>query len=147
MAEGPADKIGHRIKNITADLKRYIEKNIELMTLKAGEKIAGIAAQSVQRLAGATFIFGALIFLLIALALFLGRLIGSLSLGFVIVSVPFLVGGWLLINLKPRSLTRRLQSEFEKEIIDTSDTDDQDEEKKLIPSESQKILKNNEHDV
>lgn len=147
MREGPAEKIGQRLKTITADLKRYIEKNIELLTLKAGEKIAGIAAQSVQRVAGAIFIFGALVFLLVALALFLGRLLGSLSLGFLIVSVPFLVCGYLLVNLKPRSLTRKLQTEFEKEFFDTSDTEEHEKDTKLISSESQKIVKNNEHDV
>lgn len=134
-----SDTISDRLRNITADIKRYIEKRMELYAISVGEGVAKWLAGTVQRTVGAAFLFGALVFLLIALALFLGSLLNSLSLGFVIVSVPFLVCGYLFLNLKPRSLLKKLQEEFEEELLHTFVIDRDEEKEKLLSEKISEI--------
>lgn len=143
--DGTADKIGQRIKHITVDLKRYIEKRIELMVINIGEQYARWIAESIQKIAGLVFLFGALVFLLIALALYLGALLDSQSLGFVLVSIPFLICGYLFFNLKPESISRKLKAEFEEELIGIFKADSIQDAGKLIPPESNELEKKKEH--
>ena len=146
MGEGSADRISQRVKHVTADLKRYAEKRFELLVVSAGEQYAHFIASSSLKFAGFAFFFGALAFLLVALALYLGSLLGSLSLGFVLVSLPLLAVGFLLINSKPRSLRRKIESEFEEELLAFLESDkERRERRKLLEPDSQKSLKNKEH--
>lgn len=148
MADGPADRIGKHLRHITNDLKRYVEKRMELIALNIGEQSARMIAESAQKIAGLVLIFGALVFLLIALALYLGALLDSRSLGFVLVSAPFLLCGYLFLKLKPSFITRKLKSEFEEELIGmlSPETNDRDE-RKLISTGSPEIEKKKQHDV
>ncbi|MBN2732158.1 MAG: phage holin family protein [Balneolaceae bacterium] len=143
--DGTADRIGQRIKHITVDLKRYVEKRIELMVINVGEQYARWIAESIQKIAGLIFLFGALVFLLIALALYLGELLNSRSLGFVLVSIPFLICGYLFFNLKPASISRKLRTEFEEELIGIFKVENIQKDDKLIPPESNELEKKNEH--
>jgi uncharacterized membrane protein YqjE len=147
MTDGPTDRISQRIKHITADLKRYVEKRLELMAINIGEQSARMVAEASQKIAGFIFIFGALVFLLIALALYLGALLGNRSLGFVLVSIPFLICGYLFINLKPRIITKMLRSEFEEELMGMLGSNSDEEHEKLLPPESQKLEKKKDYDV
>lgn len=141
MADGTADKIGQRLKHITAEMKRYIEKRLELIVLNIGEQYARYIAQSIQKLAGFVLLFGALTFLLIALALYLGDLLNSRALGFVLVSLPLMIGGYLFINLKPRSITNKIRSEFETELLSVFEDLDEPDKNKLLTQESKELPK------
>lgn len=143
--DGTADRIGQRIKHITLDLKRYVEKRIELIVINIGEQYARWIAESIQKIAGLIFLFSALVFLLIALALYLGALLGSRSLGFVLVSIPFLICGYLFFNLKPASISRKLRTEFEEELIGIFEVENIQKDDKLIPPESNELEKKKEH--
>lgn len=117
MTEKDTDNIGQRFKSITADLKLYIEKRVELLLLNVGEHLSRWFAESIQKIAGILLLTGGLIFLLVALAVYLGNLLDNPSLGYVIVSVPLLVMGLLFFYLKPDSMLRSLQQHFELELI------------------------------
>lgn len=143
-----ADKIGQRIKHITADVKRYVEKRLELLVLNIGEQYARWIAESIQKTMGLILLFGALVFLLIALALYLGALLDSRSLGFVLVSIPLVIGGYLLFNLRPRSVSERLKTEFEEELIGIFKLEHHNEEEgKLIAPHSNEFEQEKEHNV
>lgn len=111
------DQLGKRLRAITADLKRYLEKRIELTMLNIGEAISGLMAASVQRGIGVFLLLGGLCFLLFALAIYLGDLLESRSLGYVLVSLPLLLVGGLFMYLKPKSVFKKLQNRFENEVI------------------------------
>lgn len=117
MKDPHTDQLGQRLKGISADLKRYIEKRIELLTLNIGEHISRWIAQSVQKVMGVLLLITALGFLLFALAIYLGEVLGSRSLGYVIVALPMIVAGCMFYYLKPRAMTERLQNLFESELI------------------------------
>lgn len=121
MAQKKTDRIGEQFKAISGDLKLYIEKRLELLLLNIGEQISKWLAASIQKISGVILLVGGLVCLLVALAIFLGNLLGNDSLGYLIVSVPLLVLGYLLINLKPDSVLKSLQQHFESELIESID--------------------------
>ena len=122
-AEKDKDQMGERLRIITADLKRYIEKRIELVMLNLGAYLSRWTAMSVYRAGGAMFILLGISFLFIALAIYIGNLVGSLSLGYVIVSIPLFILGFSFIYLKPRLLFEELQKRLEVELIDAVEPD------------------------
>lgn len=111
------DQLGKRLRAITSDLKSYLEKRIELMMLNIGEAVSGIMAASVQRGIGIFLLLGGICFLLFALAIYIGDLLESQSLGYVVVSIPLLLVGGLFMYLKPDSVFKQIQHQFESEII------------------------------
>ncbi|MDZ7682064.1 MAG: hypothetical protein U5J63_10235 [Fodinibius sp.] len=131
MKKSKKDQLGQRLRTISADLKLYFEKRMELVMLNAGEYVSGWMAASVQRAAGALFLLGGLCFLSVALAIYLGNLLGSESLGYVLVSLPLLVAGGLFSYLKPRSVFEKLQHSFENEVIKAIEQDVSAEKKKI----------------
>ncbi|MDX1637891.1 MAG: phage holin family protein [Balneolaceae bacterium] len=114
-----------RLKAISSDLKMYVEKRVELLLLNIGEQFARIMAESVQKVTGLLLLSGAVIFLLVALAIYLGTLLDSESLGYVLVSVPLVIIGLLFYYLKPRGMVKQLQNHFEREIIRAITEDEQ----------------------
>jgi len=138
MKEKARDQLGQRLRAISADLKLYFEKRIELMMLNTGEYVSGWMAASIQRSVGAFLLLGGLCFLLVALAIYLGNLLESESLGFVLVSLPLLLVGGLFMYLKPKGLFERLQQQFESEVIKAISQDGEMEQKKIESTESAK---------
>ncbi|TYP95512.1 hypothetical protein LX73_0819 [Fodinibius salinus] len=126
-----SDKLGQRLQRISADIKLYIEKRLELVMLNAGEYISGWMAASVQRTAGVLLLLGGVCFLLVALAIYLGDLLGSESLGFVLVSLPLLFSGLLFVYLKPEAMRDRLEQLFEAEVIKAVNETKESKQKKL----------------
>lgn len=110
--------MSQKIRGITSDIKRYIEKRLELILLNTGEHFSKWMAIMVHRSAGVLLVAGGICFLLVALAIYLGELLNSPSLGYVIVSIPLLLFGGLFISLKPRKLLHELQERFEAEVIE-----------------------------
>lgn len=117
MPEKQTDQIGQRLKTISTDIKLYVEKRLELLLLGIGEHISRWMAESIQKMTGILFLFGALMCLLVGLAIYLGNLLNQESLGYVIVSIPLMVIGVVLFCLKPKSLLKQLQHYFQSELI------------------------------
>lgn len=137
MSETNKEQIGARFKTITNDIKLYVEKRIELLLLNVGEQYSKWIAQSIQKATGLFLLFGAVVFLLIALAIYLGEVTGNPSLGYVIVSIPFFVFGMLFYYLKPKSMVETLQRHFESELVDALNQNGEEERDILkLPEES-----------
>lgn len=137
------DQVGQKLRGITSDIKRYIEKRLELILLNAGEHFSKWMAIMVHRSVGALLTVGGICFLLVALAIYLGNLLGSSSLGYVIVSIPLLVLGALFMSLKPQNLLQELQKRFEIEVIEAVEEQNRaSAAKKLKASELEQPLKN-----
>lgn len=137
MPQKTEDQLGRRLKAITGDLKLYIEKRIELLLLNVGEHIARMMAESVHKMVGFVLLTGASVCLLVALALFLGNLLNSPSLGYVIVSIPLLVLGMLFVYLKPKSVLKRIQNQFEKEIVEAMSANEHQNKQDLLLEDGQ----------
>jgi len=127
------------LKGITKDLRRYVEKRLELLVLAISERVSYILADSIQRIIGILLFAGGLFFLWFALGFYLGSLVESLALGFLICSVPLIIAGLIFIRFKPKSITEKIQAGMMHEIIlslDQMDKKVQAEPKKEEDGES-----------
>ena len=138
------DQLGQRLRTISADLKLYFEKRIELVMLNVGEYVSGWMAASIQRATGALLLLGGLCFLLVALAIYLGNILGSESLGYVLVSLPLLIAGLLFVYLKPNRLFENLEQRFESEVIKAIEQDGQSKQRKIESVEKNRPINSEE---
>lgn len=129
--EKSKDQLGQRLKAVSSDLKLYIEKRIELVLLNIGESVSGWLAASIHRAAGGLLLLLGFCFLLVALAIYLGNLLESRSLGYVAVGVPLLLMGFLFMYLKPKGLFKKLEHLFEAEVIKAIEENGRSEPKKI----------------
>lgn len=114
MPETEKEKTGK--STLTADIKSYIEKRVQLLSYTIAENIsaiiAEIIAESIQRITGLILLSTGVLFAWIALGFYLGELLDSLSLGFLLSSLPLFLAG--LVNLKRKSklVTEKIQAEI-----------------------------------
>jgi hypothetical protein len=94
------------------ELRLYVEKRIELFTLTITEQVSSIAAHTIQKMIGILLLAGAAFFAWFALGFFIGELLESNGLGFLIASLPLFLGGYLFFNRKSVTLTEKIQSEM-----------------------------------
>lgn len=138
MSDTGKEQIGARFKTITNDIKLYVEKRIELLLLNVGEQYSKWIAESIQKAAGLFLVFGAVVFLLVAFAIYLGEVTDRPSLGYVIVSLPLFIVGLLFFYLKPKSLVENLQRHFESELVEAlTQNGEGDKELLNLPEETE----------
>jgi len=108
-------------KSLSDDVKRYIEKRLELFTLTVSEHVSFILADSMQKLIGILLLACGFLIAWFGLSYYLSELVESNSLGFLISSLPLFIGGFIFLKLKPKSVTRMIQSGIIQEVISSFD--------------------------
>jgi nucleotide-binding universal stress UspA family protein len=107
-------------------------QDAELLLLNVGEHVSRMMAESVQKMAGIVMLTSGAVFLLVAVALFLGDLLGNESLGYILVSLPLIAAGLMFYYLKPKSMLDGIQYHFEKEIIKAISEDKEHRNERLM---------------
>ena len=100
------DDLGERLQRLPAEIRRLVEKRIELMGFELAEEFSGMFAMIFYRLQGMAIFGAGCLLLVVALAFYLGELLGSTSIGFVLASIPVLIIGLIFILMKPRAWVR-----------------------------------------
>ncbi len=114
---------------LAAEIKAYIETRVQLITLTIAEKISLIVAHSLQKLLGLILMAAAVYFIFFALGFYLGELLDSNSLGFAIVSLPFLILSLIFINRKSKKLTEKIQADIISKMINEGELSDVEKKK------------------
>jgi hypothetical protein len=110
-------------ESLTNEIRSYVEKRIQLLILTVTERVSHVIAHSLQRLMGMILLGFALYFVCLALGFYLGELLGNYSYGFGIVSLPFLLVGFILLKRKSKRVTEKIQADIiEKMIVDIDET-------------------------
>lgn len=119
--------------NLTGEVREYIKKRVQLLTLTISEQVSHMIADSFQRMLGMFVLSFALFFLWFAVGFFLGEVIGSISAGFAIASIPLFLLGFILMNRKSKTLTEKIQTQLISKVLDDLDidTDEKGEPKKI----------------
>lgn len=105
------------LKSISDDIRLYVEKRMELFALNISEQVSFILADSIQRLMGILLIAFGILIAWFALSYYLSELVESYSLGFLISSFPLIAGGIIFLKVKPKSITRKIQSGIIHEVM------------------------------
>ncbi|MFA5668919.1 MAG: phage holin family protein [Balneolaceae bacterium] len=124
------DLIGQHIKNITKDLKDFLENRIELLILNSSEKIAKYIGLAAQQLFVLVIILVGLLFSLIGLGFYLGELFQSNAIGFLIIGGFILSVGLLLVAFKPNGISRKIQNQILNDIMQELDAADKNAQQK-----------------
>ncbi|HCD52693.1 MAG TPA: hypothetical protein DEQ34_09620 [Balneolaceae bacterium] len=135
------DPLGSRVKQITNEIREYLEIKIDLVILNITERITLWIGQSVQKMFGYTILSVGLLFALIAFSLYLGDLLNNTSLGFLITSLPLLVIGLILAFSKPGVMARNIQRQFMDEVIRSLESEEETKPLELPENSTQDIEK------
>jgi hypothetical protein len=127
------EDLGSRIKQITRELKQYVETRIELTILNVSDKVTYLIGQSIQQLFGYTIFALGLVFGLVALAIYLGDVLDTEWAGYALVGAPFLIFGLIFITIKPKSIARKIQAQLLAELLDSMP--DKEKEMKELPAQ------------
>lgn len=107
MSNANRNDLGERLQRLPADIRRIIEKRVELLGIELAEQFSGFFATIFYRIQGLLMVGMGIFLLIVALALYLGVLLGSTSLGFVIASVPVLLIGIIFMSMKPKAWVKK----------------------------------------
>lgn len=99
-------------QTLKKDIKEYVEKRVKLFTLTFAEDLSLIIAHGFQRLTGLLMFAGALFFAWFAVAYLISDLIGNLSAGFALSSIPLFLLAAFFMNRKSKSVTEKIQAEL-----------------------------------
>lgn len=117
MSPSEYDSLINNLKKLPVEFKALVEKRIELFTIEMAEWISGMIAHAVYRVTGIVFLALGLILVLFAAANFVGNILGNESLGFIGVSLPILLVGFLFFFRRPRSMVTRTRDKMMNQFI------------------------------
>lgn len=109
------------IKAIVADLKVYVEKKIELTSLEAQDKGAVLAAAVFSNVLGIALLLVGLFLLLFAAAFGLGYLFNNIAIGFLVLSLIFVIAGIYIYKTKRNAIKNKLERDITAFIQNTFD--------------------------
>ncbi len=134
MSPEEYDSLLKNLKKLPGELKTLVEKRIELFTLEMGERITGVIAHAVYRITGIVFLGLGLILILFAASNFVGELLDSEGLGFIVVAAPVLLIGLMFFFRRPRSMVNatrdKMLHQFMKDLAEQLGSIEMDESSK-----------------
>lgn len=120
-------KKGNTKKNMTAEVRQYVEKRLELFSLTIAEQVSRILAESFQQVLGLFVLSFALFFFWFAIGFWVGELIDSISAGFAISAIPLFLIGYILMKGHSKSITEKVQAQLISKVIDDITNDHEPE--------------------
>jgi positive regulator of sigma E activity len=104
--------------SLRREIRLYVEKRIQLVSVAISEQISLMIAQSFQKLAGVLLLSSAVLFLWLALSFFLGDLLNNTSIGFLIASFPLFIFGFIFMRQSSKKITDRIQAQLISRLMD-----------------------------
>ncbi|HOY06613.1 MAG TPA: phage holin family protein [Saprospiraceae bacterium] len=104
--------IQENVEDLVDHIQEYIETQKELFVIGAKEKAAAAISQTIVWIMVGLFAFLGVAFLSIALAMWLGHLLGNFGYGFLIVGVLYGIGAALFYTFRESLLLTRLNDLF-----------------------------------
>ena len=103
------DMLGQRLTALKNDLKTYLEKRVQLLYFDVSEELSRQVSVSAHRMAGGILLGVSLLFLMVALAIYLSDVLGYRWAGYVAVALPLLIAGLFFVNNRPKSFTSAIR--------------------------------------
>lgn len=106
-----------RLRKLPSDVRKLIEKRIELYVFEFGDKFSVEAARIISNLVTIIILAVALFFLLFAASFFIGDLLGNTAAGFAVVSVLLLVLSLVIYLLSPELIEAKVRTSIARSFI------------------------------
>lgn len=104
------DPASDRLKQLTSDLKRILEKRLALFLLEVGERLGGLSGKAVSIALVLLLVTFGFLFVLISIALFLGSVLRNPAGGYALVWVFLFVGAFFTWVMLPGLIERRVRA-------------------------------------
>ncbi|MEX2640431.1 MAG: phage holin family protein [Balneolales bacterium] len=101
-----------RLRKIPGEVKMLVEKRVELLALNVSDKVTDAITKTAYKIAGGLLMLIGFIFLLHTLSLFLGELLESAPLGYLIVAMVVILTGLLLYSLNPGGMVKNTKNKI-----------------------------------
>jgi len=134
------DLLGQRIKQVSNELKEYVETRIELLILNLSDKATLWLGDLIQHTFNLVILGTGLVFGLVALGFYLGELLESMAAGFGIIGGFLTLIGLILIIVKPNNVSRKIQNQIMRDVIDALESKKEDESIKFLEEKKSKEL-------
>lgn len=138
------DQLSSRLKQLSSELREYIETRIDLLVLNVSDQVTGWVSSSIQKIIGFSIIGSGLFFGMIALSIYLGELLHNEAIGYAIVALPLLLIGLILAFSKPFGITKTIQKQLMVGVLESLEEDKEKITLKLKEPEDLKQGKVNE---
>jgi hypothetical protein len=132
------DQLGQRIKQVSNELKGYVETRIELLILNFSDKGTVWLGDLVQHTVHFIVLGIGLLFGLIALGFYLGEVLNSNSIGFGIIGGILVFLGLVLVLAKPKNISRKIQAQIMHDVIESLESKKVNEEIKFLEDKNLK---------
>jgi Zn-dependent protease with chaperone function len=129
------DPASDRLKQLTSDLKRILEKRLALFLLEAGERLGGLSGKAVSVALVLLLVTFGLLFVLISMALFLGSVLRNPAGGYALVGVFLFVGAFFTWLLMPGMIERRVRDKVVEALLAPEPPMSPESEPTTIPSD------------
>ncbi len=116
-------ELNKHIQALVKDSQDYVKLQVEDTKLRVVERLARMGGQ-LSSLVITIFIFLCVVaLLLVAGALFLGDLLGSMALGFCVVAFSAAISTWLVMKLKRQLISKPVSNIIVKSLLEEIDED------------------------
>lgn len=115
-----------------SEIRDYIEKRVELVSITIAEQVSLIVAKGIQRFLGLAILGAAVFFLWFGVGFLLSELIGSNSAGFAIGSIPLFLFAFIFLKKRSGIITDRIQAEIIRNVLDNLDSEKKKQDRKQI---------------
>ncbi len=116
------------VKEIFAEIQRYVEKRIELKTLEFQEKGTALAAAIVSNSMGLIMVVIGFFFLLVAAGIGLGYLFDNMMFGFGSIALFLIIVGYYIYKTSRNVLQNKIQLQltlFVESVLETATNDEE----------------------
>lgn len=116
-----SDKLLERIRRMPHDVRQFVEKRLELFMIESGEKLANTLATFASTVVTGIVTMLGLFFLLLALAFYIGEVLGSTAAGFAIVGTLVLVTALVIHLLAPSLIEEKVREQIGRQFLESSE--------------------------
>ena len=113
-----------KVEELADNLKEYAEIRVEEAKLKIAERSSGLIANLMAGLLVRVGVVLSIMFAGLAVAIFLGEWWGRPALGFLIVSIIYLIVAWIVWTLRERFIRIPMMNSIMKHLTKKSEEDD-----------------------
>lgn len=114
-----SDPASDRLKQLPSDVKRILEKRLALFLLELGERLGGLSGKAVSVALVLLLVGFGILFILIALALFIGTVLRNPAGGYALVGVFLFVGAFFTWLTLPGAIERRVRRQVIDALLET----------------------------
>lgn len=110
-----------KAEDIVKDFRNYLNNRLALLKIELAEKISGILSNTIAIIISILLFMLFLFFLSLGAALWIGKMLNEMYLGFLIVSSFYLIAGFIIHKMRGRIIRIKIMNAILKQFFNQED--------------------------